>query len=431
MNNEFGIILAGGIGARFGSSVPKQYMKLNGREIISYSIESFRESRLGENFILVCNEAEYKAQNIAKKYGVTCIQGGTTRNESIYNGLKYVQKYYPETEKVVIHDGVRPFFQSRHIATYFDLLDEYEAVITAVKITDSLGYKNNTPVNREEYYLIQAPEAFRFSLLMKYFNKDSAATTPLHQLPETAKIYKYFDFKYNLKITYPEDLFIAEQYIRVVFNNSQNCYTVDTLEKNKKVLVLGGSGGLGQEVVRHLKEAEVPFRAPAHKELDLERLSVDALNAYLKDFIPDIIINCAAATTVDSDGLSEQFDRIFSINLKADFVLTEYAESVGKEMNIVLISSSSATRGRENIALYSASKAGVNSLVESLSKKLSKKNIYLNAVVPEKINTPMIQKLHGDISTHDLLDAREVLSPIWYLASHKVYGKLIQVRKGL
>ena len=69
MEGEFGIILAGGIGARFGSSVPKQYMKLNGREIISYSIEAFRESRLGENFILVCNEAEYKAQNIAKKYG--------------------------------------------------------------------------------------------------------------------------------------------------------------------------------------------------------------------------------------------------------------------------------------------------------------------------------------------------------------------------
>ena len=431
MEGEFGIILAGGIGARFGSSVPKQYMKLNGREIISYSIEAFRESRLGENFILVCNEAEYKAQNIAKKYGVTCILGGTTRNESIYNGLRYIKEHYPETEKVVIHDGVRPFFQSRHIATYFDLLDDYEAVITAVKITDSLGYKNNTPVNREEYYLIQAPEAFRFPLLMKHFNKDSTATTPLHQLPETAKIYKYFDFKYNLKITYPEDLFIAEQYIRVVFNNSQNCYTVDSLEKNKKVLVLGGSGGLGQEVVRHLKEAGHQYLAPAHKELDLERLSVDALNAYLKDFIPDIIINCAAATTVDSDGLSKQFDRIFSINLKADFVLTEYAESVGKEMNIVLISSSSATRGRENIALYSASKAGVNSLVESLSKKLSKKNIYLNAVVPEKINTPMIQKLHGDISTHDLLDVREVLSPIWYLASHKVYGKLIQVRKGL
>ena len=49
----------------------------------------------------------------------------------------------------------------------------------------------------------------------------------------------------------------------------------------------------------------------------------------------------------------------------------------------------------------------------------------------EKINTPMIQKLHGKIATHDLLDVHEVLSPIWYLASHKVFGKLIQVRKGL
>ena len=48
MEGEFGIILAGGIGSRFGSSVPKQYMKLNRREIISYSVDAFRESRLGE-----------------------------------------------------------------------------------------------------------------------------------------------------------------------------------------------------------------------------------------------------------------------------------------------------------------------------------------------------------------------------------------------
>ena len=120
MEGEFGIILAGGIGARFGSSVPKQYMKLNGREIISYSVDAFRESRLGENFILVCNEAEVKAQNIARKYGVTCIQGGTTRNESIDNGLKYVKEHYPETEKIVIHEGVRPFFQSHIINQYLN-----------------------------------------------------------------------------------------------------------------------------------------------------------------------------------------------------------------------------------------------------------------------------------------------------------------------
>lgn len=110
MEGEFGIILAGGIGARFGSSVPKQYMKLNGREIISYSIDAFRESRLGENFILVCNEAEFKAQNIARKYGVTCIQGGTTRNESIDNGLKYVKNIIPKPKKSLFTTACGRFF---------------------------------------------------------------------------------------------------------------------------------------------------------------------------------------------------------------------------------------------------------------------------------------------------------------------------------
>lgn len=431
MNNEFGTILAGGIGARFGSSIPKQYMKLNGREILSYSIESFRSSRLENRFIVVCNDAEFKSKNIERKYNVICIQGGITRNESIYNGLLYIKKNYPEIEKVIIHDGVRPFFQSQQINIYLDLLEEYEAVITSVKITDSLGYKNNTAVNREEYYLIQAPEAFRYPLLLKYFNKESIATTPLHQLPETTKIYKYFDFKYNLKITYPQDLFIAEQYIRVVFNNSQLSYSADMLEKNKKVLVLGGTGGLGKEVVKQLTQNNIEFVAPTRKELDMRQLSVENINKVLGTFIPDIIINCAAATTTDNDGLLEQFDEIFNVNLKSNFALVEYAIHLNKVVHLVLISSSSSSQGRENIALYSASKAGVNSLVESLSKKCIKKNVYLNAVVPEKINTPMIEKLHGSISTHDLLNIEEVMNTIWYLASQPVYGKLVHVRKGL
>ena len=219
--------------------------------------------------------------------------------------------------------------------------------------------------------------------------------------------------------------------MRVFFNTGSNLYTVDLLDKNKKVLVLGGSGGLGKEIVACLKAAGIKYEAPTHSELDLQTLSVESLEKRLQDFVPDVIINCAAATTVDSDGLTDQFDKIFDINLKACCVLIEYAESRKKPMNIVLLSSSSSTKGRENIALYSASKAGVNSLVESLSKKLAKQDIYLNAVVPKKINTPMIQKLHGNIATHDLLDVHEVLSPIWYLASHKVFGKLIQVRKGL
>lgn len=222
MNNEFGIILAGGIGARFGSSVPKQYIKLNGREIVSYSVEAFQKSRLNQNFVLVCDESEYKEQNIIRKYKIPCVQGGSTRNESIYNGLQYVKKFYPETEKIFIHDAARPFINSSIINTYLDLLKNgNRAVVTAVKITDFLGSnKENILVNREDFFLIQAPEVFDFPYLMKYFKKDFQQTTPLHQLPRDTKFEKYFDFKYNLKITYPEDLPVAEQYFRFILNNS-------------------------------------------------------------------------------------------------------------------------------------------------------------------------------------------------------------------
>lgn len=431
MSNEFGLILAGGIGARVGSNVPKQYMKINGKEAVSYAINTFRHSQLGENFILVCNEAEFLNRHIAEKYGVTCIQGGTTRNESIGNGIDYIAKNYPQTKKVIIHDAVRPFIQSDLINFYFEKLENYDAVITAGQITDSLSYKNNTPVNREEYYLIQTPEAFRFPLLQKYFDKNSFTTTALHQFPETARVYKYFDQRYNLKITYPEDILIAEQFLRGhMWNKKQIACSVEALHK-KKVLVLGGSGGLGKEIVENLRREEIEFRAPTHAELDLRNLTVASLEASLADFHPDVIINCAAKTMNDDEGLSENFDEIFAINTKAILILIEYARRLKKEVNLVLISSSSTTKGRENITLYSASKAALNSMVESLARGLAEEKIYLNAIVPERIKTPLFEKQHGGDSTHDVLEIGEVLVPIWYLSSHKIFGNLIHIRKGL
>ena len=99
---------------------------------------------------------------------------------------------------------------------------------------------------------------------------------------------------------------------------------------------------------------------------------------------------------------------------------------------MVLISSSSSTRGRRNLTLYSASKAALNSVVESLSEDLFHKNIIINAVIPEKINTPLIEKLHKTkIDNSELLDVDDVVKVISYCSFTKDFGKLIHVRKGL
>ncbi len=152
---------------------------------------------------------------------------------------------------------------------------------------------------------------------------------------------------------------------------------------------------------------------------------------YCRDFEPDIIVNVAACSTTDEDGLLDMFDKVFNINLKSNLVLIDYAKHLGKRVNIVLFSSSS-TKGRENLTLYSATKAGLNSIVENLAEKMSKSGVYINAIIPEKINTPMIQKLHkGNVKYLELLEVDDVIDAVLYYSIANVFGELSHIRKGL
>ena len=268
-------------------------------------------------------------------------------------------------------------------------------------------------------------------MLSNHFSPKSSITATVQQLPAGIKIKKMFDFKNNLKITYPEDLFIAEQLIKLKYYRKKQLNHVN-YDKIGKILILGGSGGVGRELIRELDIRNINYRAPSHHELDLEKLSLDSIMDYLGDFNPDSIINLAASSISDSDGILENFDKVFKVNLQANLVIIEFAKRLNKRINLVFLSSSSSTKGRENITLYSASKAALNSVVESLSEFMSRQNILINCIIPEKINTPLIKKLHKkDISDTELLDIAEIIDAILNYTYCDHYGELIHIRKGL
>ncbi|MDR3001301.1 MAG: 2-C-methyl-D-erythritol 4-phosphate cytidylyltransferase [Fibromonadaceae bacterium] len=201
------LILSGGTGTRFGSELPKQYQILAGKEVISYSIEALKK----ESIVIVTDKESIK--RLSETYGVTCIEGGATRNESLKKGLDYIKVTYSICQKIFINEAARPFLTADLVDLYLKYLDGYDAVITAQYITDSLGRNGEVVTDRSEYYLIQAPEAFRFDLLYRYFKADSPITATVQQLPAERKVMRYFDFKRNIKITYKEDLQYAEQFI--------------------------------------------------------------------------------------------------------------------------------------------------------------------------------------------------------------------------
>lgn len=209
-------ILAGGISERFLSNIPKQYHKLDGKMVIEFVIDSVIKSKKTEQIIISASEeySEKYLKDICDKNNIDIVRSGKTRNKTLKNSIDHIAETY-NCDKLIVCDAVRPFVTSGIIDLYYDYLDDYSAVVTAQKITDSLGCYKQKQINREDYYLMQSPEGFDFKMLYKYFDPDSTLTEVTQQLPDEARIKLHFDFKNNFKITYPEDL----AYFAALINN--------------------------------------------------------------------------------------------------------------------------------------------------------------------------------------------------------------------
>lgn len=205
------MITAGGVGARFGSSVPKQYVEVNGRQVISYVIDACKRSQEADAILVVAHPTYHEELQAA--YGIDIAGSGEELNVTKRNGLDYIREH-SACEKLVVVDAVRPTVTPEVLDSFFRRLDDYDAVACARKITDSLGRYGEWVVNREEYYTLSAPEGFRFSLIDKHFRAQSPLTESIQQLPPTSKVYLDFSVPYFDKLTYPEDLARLAQFLR-------------------------------------------------------------------------------------------------------------------------------------------------------------------------------------------------------------------------
>lgn len=217
MNNLSVIIVAGGKGSRMGSEIPKQYLELGDKPILVLTIAQLKNYLPESEFILVVPETDAPmvesllAQHHLK--GITIAHGGSSRAESVCNGLKKAHGDF-----VAIHDGVRPFVTDEMIRRITKTLATSEAVIPAVSSVDSVRIGDcYTIVPRDEVFLIQTPQCFKRELLInayqQYFQK------PNDYLTDDSSIVEYYvgvtpkiveGERTNIKITTPMDLAIAE-----------------------------------------------------------------------------------------------------------------------------------------------------------------------------------------------------------------------------
>lgn len=224
MNNRVSaLIVAAGKGSRMNSDIPKQYLKLKDKEILAYTIEKFENNPLIDNVVLVVskNQTDYCKENIINKYNFkkiyAVVEGGNERNISVYNGLKALHK---DTETVLIHDGVRPFIDSKIISEIINKTEIFDACVLGVKVKDTIKIcdSNNNIVDtpdRNYIWAAQTPQAFKYNLILKAYDKiiaDNKTVTDDSMAAEYIGLkVKMIEGNYNnIKITTPEDLSIAE-----------------------------------------------------------------------------------------------------------------------------------------------------------------------------------------------------------------------------
>jgi 2-C-methyl-D-erythritol 4-phosphate cytidylyltransferase len=197
------VIVSGGVGKRFGEDVPKQYQEIEGKKIISFVIDAVKNAKTIDK-VIVSAHSEYK-DLISNIYGVEWVEAGSERNITLHNALKHIKINYA-CDNIIVLDAVMPLINSTTIDSYIKLLDEHQVIVTAQKITVSLGCYDLHEVDRERYYLMSSPEAFKFELLYKYMNPNSPLVEVTQQFPKGIDIFLNFDFVNNTKIVYKKDL---------------------------------------------------------------------------------------------------------------------------------------------------------------------------------------------------------------------------------
>jgi 2-C-methyl-D-erythritol 4-phosphate cytidylyltransferase / 2-C-methyl-D-erythritol 2,4-cyclodiphosphate synthase len=177
MNSCF-IILAGGESKRFNSKIAKPYHFYKGKPLLLHSIDKAKDCKIFDKIIVVINK---KHRNLIKKLkikNIKIIEGGKTRAESAYKGLKNIKKY--NIKNVMIHDAARPNFSLKLLYKLNKELKKNNCVIPAIKSKDSIKQKLSKKVinlKRSNVLLVQTPQAFNYKKLYNLQNDKSIKVT--------------------------------------------------------------------------------------------------------------------------------------------------------------------------------------------------------------------------------------------------------------
>lgn len=174
------IVLAAGKGTRMGSDVPKQYMEVNGKPVLCYSLESFEKSCVSDILIVTDSPSVSYVRNMAEQFGISLVSsviaGGSERCFSVLNALRYLAHSDQKPDYVLIHDGARPYITSSAVDMLAEAVTRYRAVVAAapskdtIKVTDAEGFVKAT-TDRTVTWCAQTPQCFEFDPILEAYEQ--------------------------------------------------------------------------------------------------------------------------------------------------------------------------------------------------------------------------------------------------------------------
>jgi len=215
------IIVAGGIGTRIKSNVPKQFIEIFDKPILLYSIEKFKQFNPNILIVVVLSKSFiYKWQYYVESYdilkNVEITSGGETRFHSVLNGLQIID----DTGLVAIHDAARPLVSVNTIEKCFDIASKNGNAVPSIRVNDSLRISENSQnysIDREKVRIIQTPQCFKTELIKKAYNQPYKSI-----FTDDASVFETIGEKINLvegnienfKITTLSDLELFKHYLQ-------------------------------------------------------------------------------------------------------------------------------------------------------------------------------------------------------------------------
>ncbi|EHK0269548.1 2-C-methyl-D-erythritol 4-phosphate cytidylyltransferase [Campylobacter coli] len=225
------LIIAGGIGARMNQSIPKQFMSINDKPIIIYTLEKFeKHPAIDEIVVVSLNGWENLLLSYAKQFKITKLRyitkGGASGQESIKNGILKLKEFYSDDDIVLIHDAIRPNVSEEIISDAIRVINEKGSAVSVIPCNEAMLVSNDDGINSRQTYdrqklkRTQTPQGATLKALKNLHDKaekmgikDSVATCTL-MIETGGEIYFSIGSEKNIKITTMDDIDIFKALLK-------------------------------------------------------------------------------------------------------------------------------------------------------------------------------------------------------------------------